>query len=80
MEVTAKMKFLGVEKGVSRNTGKPYYRVGLLQGLESEQIYVSETLYKQMSDFKPLSNVECCLNIQISQKTFVNLVSVELVK
>ena len=44
MEVSAKMKFLGVEKGTSRSTGKPYYRVGLLQGLESEQIYISEEL------------------------------------
>lgn len=80
MEVSAKMKFLGVEKGTSRSTGKPYYRVGLLQGLESEQIYINEELFKQMSDFKPFSNVECCLNIHINEKTFVNLVSVQLVK
>ena len=78
MKVSARMKFIAAEKSTSRE-GKPYFVVGLLQGMDSERVYVSEEIYEQTSSFKPFSDVDCNLNIQIGQRTFVNLESIQLV-
>lgn len=80
MKVSARMKFLGAEKGIAQNTGKPYFYVGLLQGFDSERVYVNEEIYNQVRDFKDFSDVDCNLNITIGTKTFVNLDSIQLVK
>lgn len=79
MKVNARMKFLGAEKGVSKD-GKTYFFVGLLQDFDSERVYVNEDIYKQVKDYKPFSDVDCNLRIQIGTRTFVNLDSIELVK
>lgn len=80
MKVTARMKILGAEKGVSAQTGKPYFYVGLLQGMDSERVYVNEEIYNQCLGFNPFSDVDCNLNIQIGAKTYVNLDSIQLVQ
>lgn len=80
MKVSARMKFLGAEKGTAQSTGKPYFYVGLLQGFDSERVYVNEEIYNQTREYKPFSDVDCNLNITIGTKTFVNLDSIQLVK
>lgn len=80
MKVKARMKFLGAERGTAQSTGKPYFFVGLLQDFDSERVYVNEQIYNQVKDFKPFCDVDCNLNIQIGQKTYVNLDSIQLVK
>lgn len=80
MKVNARMKFLGVEQGVAQSTGKPYFRVGLLQGMESTSVYVNKDLYNSASQFKPFSDVDCELNIQLGVRTYVNLESIQVVK
>ena len=44
MKVNARMKYLGADKGTSKD-GKPYFYVGLLQGFDSERVYVNEEMY-----------------------------------
>lgn len=79
MKVSARMKIIGAEKGTSRE-GKPYFVIGLLQGMDAERIYANEEIYKVASGFKPFSDVDCNLSIQIGpQRTFVNLESIQLV-
>ena len=81
MKVSAEMKYVGAEKGTSNNSGKPYYVVGLLQGFDSERVYVSEEIYRQTASYKPFCDVQCQLNIQIGRdRTFVNLEKISLVK
>ena len=80
MKVSARMKFLGAKKGTAQSTGKPYFYVGLLQGFDSERVYVNEQIYNQTREYKPFSDVDCNLNITIGTKTFVNLDSIQLVK
>ena len=77
MKVNAKMKFLGCEKGVS-SAGKPYFIIGLLQGMKSERVYVNEEMYKKADALPSFSDVECELNIQIGERTYINLESINL--
>lgn len=80
MKVSARMKFIGAEQGTSRD-GKTYFVVGLLQGMESERVYVSKEIYDLTFGFEQFSDVDCIMNIQIGQqRTFVNLDSIQLVK
>ena len=44
MKVNARMKYLGADRGTSKD-GKPYFYVGLLQGFDSERVYVNEEMY-----------------------------------
>lgn len=80
MKLKGKMKFLGAEQGVSQQSGKPYYYLGLLQGMESERVYINEDLYRKVSSFQPFCDVDCELNIRIGDKTFVSLDSIQVIK
>lgn len=76
MKVSANMTFLGTEEGHTKN-GKTYVRAGLLQGLSSEMVYLSEENQKQVKDIKPMTPVVCTLNIQIgSERTYVNILDI----
>ena len=80
MKVSARMKYIGAEQGTSKD-GKTYFVLGLLQGMESERIYINKEIYDLTANFKQFSDVDCVLNIQIGQtRTFVNLDSIQLVK
>lgn len=80
MKVNARMKYIGAEQGTSRE-GKTYFVVGLLQGMDSERVYVNREIYDLAAGFSPFSDVDCVLNIQIGQsRTFVNLESIRQVK
>ena len=78
MKVSGLMKFIGTEEGLSRE-GKRYFVIGLLQGMESVRIYVNEDLYIQAGSFTPFCDVECELNIQIGQRTYINMDSIRQV-
>lgn len=80
MKVNARMKFLGAEKGTSQSSGKPYFTVGLLQGMESTKVYVNESTFSIACGFKPFCDVDCELNIQLGTRTYVNLESIQVVK
>lgn len=80
MKVSARMKFLGAERGTAQQSGKPYFYVGLLQDMDSERVYVNEEMFHKVSSYKPFCDVDCKLNIQIGAKTFVNLDDIQLVK
>lgn len=76
MKVTAELLFLGVEEGMTRD-GKAYTRAGLLQGFDSEVIYLSDENRKQVEGIKPMTQVKCFLNIQIGkERTYVNLIDI----
>ena len=79
MKVNAIMKYLGADRGTTKE-GKPYFYVGLLQGFDSERVYVNEEMYNLTKDFKPFADVNCELNISIGQRTFVNLEKISLCK
>ena len=79
MKVSGLMKFIGVEEGLSRE-GKRYFIIGLLQGMESIKIYVSEELCSLVAGYTPFCDVECELNIQIGQRTYINMDSIRQVK
>ena len=73
MKVSAKMTYLGMETGTSQN-GKPYTVIGLLQGFDSERIYVNDDIKQKVSQLKPMTQVECGLNIRItSDRTYMNI-------
>lgn len=79
MKVSANMIYLGYEDGVTQ-AGKAFTRVGLLQGFDSEQVYVNEEIKKQVEGIKPMTSVTCDLNIRIGQeRTYVNLLSISAV-
>lgn len=76
MKVTAELMFLGIEEGTTRD-GKPYTRAGLLQGFDSEVIYLNDENRKQVEGIKPMTPVKCFLNIQIGkERTYVNLIDI----
>jgi hypothetical protein len=75
MKVTAEMIFIGTENGKTRD-GKEYVRAGLLQGLTSEMVYLNEENQKQVANIKTMTPVICTLNIQIGERTFVNLLDI----
>lgn len=79
MKVNARMKYLGADKGTSKD-GKPYFYVGLLQGFDSERVYVNEEMYNATKGFNLFADVDCELNISIGQRTFVNLEKISLCK
>lgn len=78
MKVSGLMKFIGTEEGLSRE-GKRYFMIGLLQGMESIKIYVSEELCSLVAGYTPFCDVECELNIQIGQRTYINMDSIRQV-
>lgn len=72
MKLKGEFKFVGSEKGVSRE-GKTYYVLSVLQGLDSSRIYVNEETFRNVQGFEPFSDVGCELTINMTQKgTFVN--------
>ena len=75
MKVSAEMMYLGTESGTTRD-GKTYVRAGLLQGLNSEVIYLNEENQKQVASIKPMTPVICTLNISIGERTYVNLLDI----
>lgn len=76
MKVFSEMIFLGWESGKTQ-AGKDYTRIGLLQGFDSEQIYINDEMLQQVRQIKPMSPVTCELNIRIGQeRTYVNLLSI----
>lgn len=75
MKVSAEMMYLGTESGTTRD-GKTYVRAGLLQGLNSEVIYLNEENQKQVAAIKPMTPVICTLNISIGERTYVNLLDI----
>ena len=76
MKVSSEMIYLGYEDGKTQN-GKDYCRVGLLQGFDSEQVYINDEIKEQVRQIKPMTPVTCLLNIRIGQeRTFVNLLSI----
>lgn len=73
MKLKGEFKFVGSEKGLSREGGKPYYVLSVLQGLDSSRIYVNEEMFKEVQGFKPFTDVACELTINMTQRgTFVN--------
>lgn len=75
MKVNAKMKYLGYEEGTTRD-GKPYQRCGLLQGFKAETIYLNNDTFAQVKQLKPMTDVDCELDISIGERTFINLVNI----
>lgn len=73
MRVEADMKFVGVQKEMSKNN-KPYYVIGLLQGFDSERIFTNEETYNRVYKYPSFCDVHCTLNIRIGQeRSFVSL-------
>lgn len=81
MIVKGRFIYVGGQTGTS-GTGKPYYMMSLLQGLDTTRIYVNEEFYvKELSKIKDFENVDCELNISVSSKgTFINCESIIPVK
>lgn len=80
MKVSSEMMYLGYEDGQTQN-GKSYTRVGLLQGFDSEQVYINDEVRNQVLSLKPMTPVVCELNIRIgSERTYVNLLSIHSVE
>ncbi len=74
MELVGNFKFLGIEKGTSRD-GKEYTRLGILQGLNSEIMFVADDIATKASKFPALSDVVCHLSINVKddRTAYVNL-------
>jgi hypothetical protein len=64
MQLQGRFKYLGIEKGETRE-GKPYARMGILQGLRSEIMYPSDDILVKVSKIPVMSDVECLLNINV---------------
>ena len=75
MKVSAEMTFLGTEEGRTKDN-KTYVRAGFLQGINSEIIYLNDDAKPLVKDIKPMTPVRCTLNIQIGERTYVNLLDV----
>lgn len=76
MKVSAEMMFIGIEEGKTKND-KPYVRAGFLQGINSEIIYLNDEMKFLVKDIKPMTPVRCSLDIQIGERTFVNLLAID---
>lgn len=80
MILNGRFRLLGVEMG-SRKDGKPYYVLGLVQGIDSERLYIDEKMYKDCQTIPAFSEIECDINIQIRQdRTYLNCESIRLVE
>ncbi|WP_313165826.1 hypothetical protein [Sedimentibacter sp.] len=64
MDLSGKFKFLGTESGVS-NAGKPYVRLGILQGLKSEVLYPADDIIEKVKNIQPMTDIICNLSINI---------------
>lgn len=80
MILNGRFRLLGAEKG-SRKDGKPYYVLGLAQGIDSERLYIDEKMYKDCQTIPMFSEIECDINIQIRQdRTYLNCEGIRLVE
>lgn len=81
MKVVADMVYLGFEDGTSRD-GNTFTVVGLLQGLDSQRIFVSDVeVAKEIKKLAPNTAVKAFLNLSIGRdKTFINIDHLEAVK
>ncbi len=78
MKVNGQFRYVGGESNIS-NTGKQYYLVSLLQGLDSSRIYVDQEMYHQAQSIPEFSEVNCVLQIDITAKgTYLHLDSIQL--
>ena len=76
MKCNALMQYIGTETGTTRD-GKTYTRIGLLQGLDSEKVYISDEMLEKVKGMKPFTPVDCTLNIQFNgDRTYVNLLDI----
>lgn len=64
MELTGRFKFLGTEKGKTRE-GKEFTRLGLLQGLNSEVMYVNDDIITKVEKLSVMTEVNCLLQINV---------------
>ena len=79
MKVKAMMKYLGTEERKTKD-GKTYTVCGLLQGFDTEQVFINDELKRLCGPITPMSDVECQLNIRITgERTFVNLEDIRIV-
>lgn len=76
MTLTGNFRFLGAEE-LKTKEGKAYYIVALLQGMDSEKMYVSESQYREYCSIPEFSEVECELKVTINgNRTFLNCESI----
>lgn len=80
MKVKAEFLYLGMENGTTRD-GKPWYCIGLLQGLDSEKMYVTDEMLPKVKTLTPMTKVAADLRISINkEKTYINLDDISPVK
>ncbi len=64
MQLTGRFKYLGIEKGTSRE-GKSFTRLGLLQGLKSEILFPNDETLSKVEKLQPMTDVNCLLSINV---------------
>lgn len=80
MLLNGRFRLLGTEEGKTKD-GKPYYVLGLAQGIDSERLYIDEKMYKDCQAIPKFSEIDCEVNIQIRQdRTYLNCKSVQQVQ
>jgi hypothetical protein len=73
MKVKAEFLYLGMESGTTRDN-KQWTAIGLLQGLDSEKMYVQDEILKKVQVIQPMSKVIAELRINVNKdKTYINL-------
>ncbi|MEM0173557.1 MAG: hypothetical protein QXI16_03510 [Sulfolobaceae archaeon] len=80
MKLNGKVKYMGSEHGISNKDGKPYYKVGLMQGLESKVFYVDQKTYDNLYSVNVGTDMD--INIDINEyngKTYFSLVDYQII-
>lgn len=76
MKVNAKVTYLGIESGKNKD-GKDYHIVGLLQGFDTQRIYVGEEIKNICKNLTPMTSVNCELDIrQAGERCYFNLLHI----
>lgn len=79
MKFNADVKMMGVEHG--QYEGKPWWKVGLMQGIESKVFYLDQEDYDKLYDVEP--GADLIIKVEINSKdgkTYFKLVDYTLLQ
>ncbi len=79
MQVKGTFIFMGTEKTTSRDGKNDYYKIGLIQGLDSEVFYVDKPVFDKYSNIPVATPITADINIVRKEgKTYLGLIDLQV--
>lgn len=80
MKFYGQAKFMGSDNGITKNEGKKYFKVGFMQGLESQIVYVDEDTYGKYQNIPAGADIDIIVNVQCrGDKTYFSIIDLQVV-